>query len=189
MKNENIVVIGRADGKPEIIKDVSTREVEGVCKKHMAESADTIRRLHARIDAITKEVMPDPDLVAEYCQFSQRAAKRDSILSDDLANRTVEEMEKRVEQYHKYLDVGSVLLFEHANYRGSTRFLSLTYPNLGWWPYCFNDKASSAVAWGLNVLCEHSWYRGRRLYLVGFVRFPDLSVFDFNDKASSFIAL
>jgi hypothetical protein len=183
MKDGNIIAIGRGD-KHEIVKDVPPKEIEGLCAKHAPEYGYQVRSLHARIDAVRKEVLPDPDLVGEYTQFAMKSAKQDRLLSDDLAGRSPEEIEKRVEQYHKYLGLGSLLLFEHTGYRGSTRFFTVTMPNFKW--VCFNDKGSSAVAWGVNVLFQHSWYGGRRLYLIGFARFPDLKVFDFNDMASSY---
>lgn len=43
--------------------------------------------------------------------------------------------------------------------------------------------------WGVNILCEHSWYRGRRLYVIGlpWAEYPDLREFGFNDLTSSVI--
>jgi hypothetical protein len=101
------------------------------------------------------------------------------------------EQGRRIDEYHRYTTIGSSLLYADAGFGGASKFFSVTWPNMKWWPYRFNDRASSAKAWGGNILFQHTWYHGRKLYLIGlpFVQFDDLSVFGFNDMASSFASL
>jgi hypothetical protein len=156
--------------------------------KALAESLKTTER---RLAAIRKEIVADPNMTVEYFLLQRAQSRTDELLSGDLADFSPDEQRKRVDQYHKYSITGSALLYRDINFRGGSKFFSVTWPNFKWWPYKFNDAASSAKAWGGNIVFQDTWYGGRRLYLIGlpYVEFADLNVFDFNDRASSFVSI
>ena len=184
------IQIGSA--KPQITKNISVDEVEKIVEKASGELAMRLKISHTRLDAIQKEVTTNADLAVEYFQLKQREASRDELLEADLANYAGDDVIKRIEQYHRYSDVGSVLLYQHENFKGKSKFFTVTWPNFKWPPYCFNDTASSAKAWGANIIFQNTWYGGRRLYLIGLPYFEanDLGqMFDFNDRASSFASI
>lgn len=187
MANSIFVIQDRSEQGYKVIEGVSDADALKICAGFDSAASARLEATNARIAAIHKEIIGDPDLTAEYFQYSQAAASADELLTRDLCDRSLEEVEKRVEQYHRYLGNGSAFIFEHKGYRGSARFLTVTWPNFKWAPVCFNDKASSAVAWGGNILFEHTWYRGRRLYMLGVFRAPDFEAFGFNDIASSYV--
>lgn len=176
----------------QVVSDVSDDDIYEIIRKIDSGHSDRLIAAEDRIRLLQKEILGDPDLVCEYLMLKQAEVRRDELLAADLQRlRDQGAVRERVAQYHRYTDVGTLLLYEHTEFRGAVRPFSITFPNLGWWPYCFNDKASSAVASGVNVIFEHSWYRGRKLVLAGFpwARFPNLGDFGFNDIASSVIAV
>lgn len=179
------------DAKPEVHSDLSNDEVIRLVSKADERLAERLKATEERIGAVRKEVIGDPDLTVEYYLLQAAQSKASRLLTCDLQDYEPEEHAKRVDQYHRYSEVGSALLYADREFRGSSKFLSVTWPNFKWWPYKFNDKASSAKAWGANILFQHTWYGGRRLYLIGlpYVEFPDLGVFGFNDMASSFVSI
>ncbi|WP_283134685.1 hypothetical protein [Rhizohabitans arisaemae] len=187
----NVVVVQVGDSKPEIHRDLGLNDCRNLIGRFDEKLTASLKRTEDRIDAIRREVVTDPDLAVEYYLLQRAQSRADDLLSCDLDDFSAEEHEKRVDLYHKLSTVGSVLLYEDANFKGKQKFFTATWPNFKWWPYKFNDKASSAKAWGGNILFEHTWYGGRRLYLVGlpYVAFPDLSVFGFNDLASSYAGI
>jgi hypothetical protein len=179
-------------GKPQIIKGISMIDVEKLVAKESADLAARLKTCHSRIDAIHKDVTTNADLAVEYFQLKQREATRDDLLGTDLANYAGEAVISRIEQYHRYAEVGSALLYKDVDFRGTMKFFTITWPNFKWAPYCFNDAASSAKAWGANILFQDTWYGGRRLYLIGAPYFEAKNLgtmFDFNDRASSFASL
>jgi hypothetical protein len=181
----------QVDGKLEVATDISTADVAKFVERFDSDVSRRLERAEAKHEAVRSEVAGDPNLAVEYFQLRQKEAERDELLTSDLSSLDSDAVLKRVEQYHRYTDVGSALLYQHADYRGSARFCTITWPNFKWPPYCFNDAASSAKAWGVNILFEHSWYRGRKLYLIGlpFVQFPSFEPWHFNDTASSFASI
>jgi hypothetical protein len=186
----NIVVIGR-DGDFEVHRDLSDADVRSLVARRDEKQAEGIAALERRLAAVADEIVSDPDLTVEYYEIQAGQARRDDWFSGDLEELSAEEQTKRVDQYHRYTNVGSVLLYADVGFTGSSKFMTVTWPNFKWWPYRFNDRASSAKAWGVNVLFEHTWYRGRRLWLVGLPYFEarDFRELNFNDIASSFASL
>jgi hypothetical protein len=179
------------DAKPEVYSDLSIDEVASLITKHDARLAERLKAAEERIQAIQDEVVGNPDLTVEYFLLQREQSKADHLFSCDLQDFDPEAHSKRVDQYHRYSGVGSALLYADRGFKGSSKFFSVTWPNFKWWPYKFNDKASSAKAWGGNILFQHTWYGGRPLYLIGlpYVEFSDLGVFGFNDMASSFVSV
>jgi hypothetical protein len=153
--------------------------------------AERLRTVDERLSLVRKEITADPDMAVEYYMVVAAQARADNLLNCDLNGRSPKDQIARINQYHRYAGVGSALLYKDINFRGGTAFFTLTWPNFKWWPYKFNDVASSAKAWGANILFEHSWYGGRPLYLIGvpYVEFPDFRKFGFNDIASSFASI
>lgn len=79
---------------------------------------------------------------------------------------------KKIEKLHKTYDIiggpifDSVILYDKINYGGKWKYLtSGPYPNLKW--IGFGDRTESAHVLPSTVLllCQHSWWRGRRLWL------------------------
>jgi hypothetical protein len=136
-------------------------------------------------------VVGDPDMTVEYFLMQRAQSRVGELLSHDLEHLDPKEHRARVDQYHRYAEVGSALLYRDRGFSGGSKFFTATWPNFKWWPYKFNDAASSAKAWGGNILFQHTWYGGRRLYLIGlpYVEFADFDRFEFNDMASSFVSL
>lgn len=170
---------------------ISEKEIVDLVKKHSPYLAESIQKAHSRLDAVETDILTDPDYLVEYYQLHSAKSEADKLLNLDLQNTEPNEHQRRVEEYHKYASVGSALLYRDINFRGGSKFFTVTWPNFKWLPYCFNDKASSAKAWGANILFQHTWYRGERLYLIGapYVEIPDFTKLNFNDKASSFASL
>lgn len=96
-----------------------------------------------------------------------------------------------MDEYHRYGRLGSALLYRDRGFTGGSKFFTVTWPNFKWSPYRFNDRASSGKAWGGNILFEHTWYRGRRFFMIGLPYFEldDFNQVEFNDIASSFVSL
>jgi len=60
------------------------------------------------------------------------------------------------------------------------------WPDLGWPGW--NDRARSARVFGLNILCENTWFGGRWAWLIGFNMLLNLYHLNFEAKASSVIS-
>lgn len=74
-------------------------------------------------------------------------------------------------------------LYEHDNFVGSARSLSVAIPNFT--AIAFNDKASSAIVSGVEwEVFEHADFKGRKVVLEPGDH-PTLRTFDFNDAISS----
>lgn len=179
------------DGKLEICNCIEEAEAISIIAKKAPMMIDKLKEFESRLSAIHNDILPEPDNVCEYQMLATAQAQTDELLNCDLRELSDGERVERINQYHRYTSIGSVLLNEHSNYGGKSKFFSVTWPNFKWKPYRFNDKASSGRAWGVNVLFEHSWYRGRRLWMIGlpYLKLPNFKDFGFNDKASSMISI
>lgn len=187
----HVVAIQVGDARPEVNRDMAVADCVEVISRADERLGERLRMAEQRLTAIREEIVTDPDMAVEYYLLQRAQSRTDEALSGDLEDFAPEDHRKRVDQYRKYSVIGSALLYRDAGFSGGSKFFTVTWPNFKWWPYKFNDKASSAKAWGGNILFQNTWYGGRRLYLVGlpYVEFDDLSVFDFNDRASSFVSL
>lgn len=192
INEKDILVFQPNKGELEIHTGLTQRKLTSFLKERVPSSIENFQRMEARVKAIHQSIS-NPDFVTEYFMFKSAQAEADKLLNLDLANREeVAIKEKRIDEYHRYTSIGSVLLYKHTNYQGSSRFLTITFPDLKVPPLCFNDKASSSKSWGLNVLFEHTWYRGRKVFLISgkdkALNIPDYRRFGFNDKVSSYIS-
>lgn len=82
----------------------------------------------------------------------------------------------------------SCFIYQHSNYTGMWRYLypGHGYPKFSW--FNFNDRMTALRNFGHTVLfCKHTWWRGSRLWIWGFINIPNLSgrPWYFNDRASS----
>ncbi|MBG6180611.1 hypothetical protein [Arthrobacter sp. CAN_A1] len=189
--SNDVVIIQTGDNAPEVHEGLAAGDAIEVVARADEGIGDRLRAAEKRISAVRSEVTGDPDLTVEYFLMQRAQSRVGELLSHDLEHLDPKEHRGRVDQYHRYAEVGSALLYRDRNFSGGSKFFTVTWPNFKWWPYKFNDSASSAKAWGGNILFQHTWYGGRRLYLVGlpYVEFPDFGRFDFNDAASSFVSL
>jgi hypothetical protein len=187
--NTLVIQIGTAEAK--VYKDIGDEECLEIVANSSPAMAESLRATNTRLAAVRNEVLENPDKVVDYYQLQAAQAHVDDQVNAEMQNLQVDEQGKRIDDYHRYTTIGSSLLYADAGFGGASKFFSVTWPNMKWWPYRFNDRASSVKAWGGNILFQHTWYHGRRLYLIGlpFVQFDDLSAFDFNDTASSFASL
>ena len=62
----------------------------------------------------------------------------------------------------------------------------------GWWPYLgwvgWDNRARSARVFGVNVLCDGSWFGGRAIWLIGFNMLINLDRLGFDRMATSVIS-
>jgi hypothetical protein len=184
-----VIQVGTAEAK--VYKDIGDEECLRIIANSSPAMAESLRATNKRLAAVRNEVLENPDKVVDYYQLQAAQAQVDDQVNAEMQNLEDDEQGRRIDEYHRYTTIGSSLLYADAGFHGGSKFFSVTWPNMKWWPYRFNDRASSAKAWGGNILFQHTWYHGRRLYLIGlpFVQFDNLSVFDFNDMASSFVSL
>lgn len=189
MKVDMGIQVGRK--KAEVYRGIEENQAFKIIAKTAPEMNERLRISAERLSLVQKEITADPDMAVEYYMLAAAQSKADELLNCDLSGRSAKEQIERINQYHRYTSIGSALLYRDINFKGGSKFFTVTWPNFKWWPYKFNDAASSAKAWGGNILFQHSWYGGRRLYLIGipYVEFPNLNVFDFNDMASSFASI
>jgi hypothetical protein len=185
----HILVMQRGQSEPEVHKNISADEATNVVSRADEKVAQDLLVANQRITAITRDIITDPDRTVEHYILEYSRTRTAEVLNQDLESLTPEKHKSRIDEYHRYSAMGTAVLYSDSQFKGSWKFFTATWPNFGWSPYRFNDKASSARVWGVNILFEHSWYRGRRLYLIGlpYAQFEDLSAFDFNDKASSIL--
>jgi hypothetical protein len=184
-----VIQVGTAEAK--VYKDIGDEECLRIIANSSPAMAESLRATNTRLAAVRNEVLENPDKVVDYYQLQAAQAQVDDQVNAEMQNLQDVEQGRRIDEYHRYTTIGSSLLYADAGFGGASKFFSVTWPNMKWWPYRFNDRASSAKAWGGNILFQHTWYHGRKLYLIGlpFVQFDDLSVFGFNDMASSFASL
>ncbi len=143
------------------------------------------------------ERLVQEDRILKYITPPETEGEEEELL--EIQMKTVEKMTKRfrktlqerkidphdVEKIMKLKeeDFHSVILYDNKYYRGSLRYLpGGRYPSLKL--FGFNDKAESAIAISLTILCEHSWYRGKRLYVWG----TDADLGWFNNRISSVVS-
>jgi hypothetical protein len=85
--------------------------------------------------------------------------------------------------------IHSSIVYRHCGFSGSWRVIpsGWAFPDFRWMG--FNDVASSVRTWGWLLLCQHTWYRGRRVWFVGYPYFSARCLagwpYYFNDVASS----
>ena len=80
----------------------------------------------------------------------------------------------------------SCFIYQHVNYTGMWRYLypAQSYPKFSW--FNFNDRMTSLRNFGHTALfCRHTWWRGRRLWVVVFRNIRNLTAWNFNNMASS----
>lgn len=190
-QNTDILVIQVGTADAQIHRNVTEEQCLNIVTERDPALANALRSTNARLSAIRREVLTNPDNVVDYYLLQAAQAQADERLNLDLADLSEADQSKRIEEYHRYSSIGSALLYRDINFHGPSKFFTVTWPNMKWRPYRFNDRASSAKAWGGNILFQHTWYGGRRLFLIGipYVQFADLSVFNFNDIASSFVSI
>src|SRR5215204_4760670 len=183
------VAIQVGGGRPEIIKDVSAAEATRLVAQKDQRIAARLEATDRRLRVIREEVMRDPDRAVEYYALQLAQSRSDQWLSGELEGRSAKDHTALIDRYHRTSSLGTVLLYKDVGFNGSVRLLSVTWPNLTWWPYRFDDVASSAKAWGINRLFRDSWYRGKGLWLVGLPYFETQSFAElgFDDVASSFV--
>lgn len=98
---------------------------------------------------------------------------------------------KKIVELAKRGMIGSSILYKHNNFDTFLIYISggpygIAYADFRWWGV--NDKASSAMSFGgATMLYQHTWYRGMKLLLWGWLQYPNFGWFDFNDRASSAI--
>ncbi|MBF2021513.1 MAG: hypothetical protein IGR93_15780 [Hydrococcus sp. C42_A2020_068] len=191
MATQDTFAIQLQDGKPQIHRDWTVDQFIQYVERADRKVGASLEATENRIAAIQKDVVGNPDIAVEYFMLKQAQSRTDELLNCDLDPLSSEHQRNRVDQYHLYSEVGSALLYRDLRFQGKSKFFTLTWPNFKWPPYKFNDAASSAKVWGAHIVFEHSWYRGRRLYLVGipYAEFPDFRELDFNDIASSIAGL
>jgi len=190
MPTDVSLVIQVHDGSPQIWKDIDQNQAFKLIEQHAPTIGGRLKELENRLTNVAKEIIQDPDKTVEYFLLSDAQARTDELLNCDLDSLPRQNQFARIDEYHRYTAIGSAQLYADAGFSGSSKFFSVTWPNFKWKPYRFNDKASSAKAWGVNTLFENTWYRGRTLWLIGlpYVEIPDFKELNFDNIASSFVS-
>lgn len=126
-------------------------------------------RLRIRTTAISEELR------------ALAAKERIEVRSADLFNRA------RIATHPLDSKVfGSGIAYEHINFEGAFLPFPGTVPSLV--PLGWNDIISSVrYAGSLSALCEHTFFKGEKFWLVGIASVPDLRDYAFNDKTSSIL--
>lgn len=189
--SEDILVIQLGTSQAETHKGVSEERAISLVAERAPHVADRLRAGIERLAAIRNEVITDPDKVVEYYSLQIAQAQTDIVVNRDLEQFKHEQQVDKVETFHRYTSIGSCLLYDSPGFTGASKFIAATFPNLGWWPYNFDNRATSAVAWGGNILFQNTWYGGRRLYLIGFPVFRSTNLatpFAFDNIASSYLS-
>jgi hypothetical protein len=184
--SEHVLVIQKGSAKPEVHHSQNEKGCHELVRKLAPELTAKLEVVERRISTLHTEVLKDPDLLIEYYQLVSAQGHEAERINQMLEGLSSDEQIAKIEQYHRYSSIGSAIYWANRGHSGSARWVG-AWPNFNWWPFSFNDRASSAVAWGFHVAFEHSWWRGRRLYLIGlpYVSFDDLSVFGFDNLISS----
>ncbi|MFF4168713.1 hypothetical protein [Streptomyces sp. NPDC001744] len=153
------------------------------------ETAARMRTADERVSAVRS--LSDPNEIVEYYKVQAAKASADEILMRELSNKSPEEQQAIVDRWHGLTDFGTCIIYHGYSFAGRGVPFSITWPNFNWWPYDCNDAGSSVKAWGVNVLWEHSYYRGRSVTLAGFpyAEFPDLRDFGFDNLTSSVVCV
>lgn len=177
--------------KPVIINDISLKECTRFLEKEYPDAAKRLIEEERRLDIIRSEVIKDPDKVIDFYNLMSGRARTDAYLAKQFTELGYEEIIKSIDEYHRFANLGSVIVWDEYEYHGTAKWLGSIWPNLKWRPYRFNDRASSARAYGGNLLFNRTWFRGDRLVLIGFpyANFPDFRDFGFDNRASSFAAI
>src|SRR4051794_23120426 len=153
----HVVAIQIGDHAPEIHTGVSVQDAMKLASRADESLGERLRSVEDRLRMIAEEITPDPDRTVEYFLMQYAQSKGDDLLSLDLETVAVEAHRQRVDEYHRYGRIGSALLYRDTGFSGGSKFFTVTWPNFKWSPYRFNDAASSAKAWGGNIVFEHTW--------------------------------
>lgn len=190
-RDGHVVAIQVGDGKLEIHRDMSVDDAVELTARADDSVGARLKKSEDRLRIIAEEVATDPDRTVEYYLMHYAQSRSDDLLTLDLEDLDPEAHRSRVDEYHRYGHLGSALLYRDKGFSGGSKFFSATWPNFKWSPYRFNDRASSGKAWGGNIVFQHTWYRGRRFYMIGLPYFEldDFDRVEFNDTASSFVSL
>ncbi|WLW57035.1 hypothetical protein [Streptomyces sp. YU58] len=186
-EEENIVVMQVGDRPVRVERGLTAERCREMVSKADVQAAQRMEAVEARLAAVTAAVA-DPNRAVEYYQLQLAKARSDEEISLQLEELPSEEHFNLVTELRQNHEIGSTIFYANTKFGGSHKFLGTPWPNLKWWPYKFNDKASSVKNWGVHVACEHHWWKGRKLWLVGvpFVQFEDLGVFGMNDTITSY---
>ncbi len=191
-KQELHDVVIQVDGKQVHQSSLSLEDVATFLGEHCPQHTEAALERMERRARVNKEILSDPDKIALFTFLCQARAKTDALLNTDLEGLSSDQQFERVSEYHKYTDLGSAILYEHRDFGGAAKFVTVPWPNFSWKPYKFNDKASSVKGWGLNIFFRGSWWRteGQNpLWVIGapYIEFPDLERFGFNEIISSYL--
>jgi hypothetical protein len=197
--NANTLVIATSEDEMRVVEDVDDNDVANVLGEIDRSTAEKVARYfewHARFQ---EEVVGDHDRERDYMEVQTSKAQLDRHMTERLLEHGDGDAPEMVERMKKYTDLGSAIAWDKIDYHGRAVFLSITWPKLNWRPYRFNDRAESAMVWGVNVFHTGYWYRGDRLWLAGFpkTKFKDFSKFKMRsdptqnhaNRASSFSSL
>lgn len=186
-EDENILVIQVGDRPVQVERGLTTKQCREIVSKADVQAAQRMAAVEARVAAVTAAAV-DPNRAVEYYQLQLAKARADEEISLKLEELPSEEHHNLLTELQQHHEIGSTIFYANTKFGGSSRFLGTPWPNLKWWPYKFNDKASSVKNVGVHVAYEHHWWKGRKLWLVGlpFVQFEDLGVFGMNDTITSY---
>jgi hypothetical protein len=187
---EDIVLIQVGSQKVEKFSVRGDEQVIALIAKRLPQFTERLRGALERVAIIRREVISNPDKTVEYFEIQRAQAKTDILLNRNLEALTHEERVQQIQIYHRYTSVGSCLLYDAPNFQGYSKYIGATWPNLAWWPYNFNDRASSALVWGTQILYEHTWYGGKRLFMIGYplIWLYELGAHGLDNRGSSYVS-
>src|SRR4051812_91781 len=111
--------IGR--GSLETYKDTNQEKLISLVGDRIAGFADRLRAANERITRIRQEVLSDPDLFREYLQIQAAQAHSDVIMNQELEQLAQNDRIAKVERLHRYVPLGSCILFDNTNFGGTAK--------------------------------------------------------------------
>ncbi|MET7657115.1 hypothetical protein [Streptomyces sp. NPDC005486] len=188
-ETQHVLALQRSrESKPEF-HEGTHEELVGLIGEVDEQAASRVRTAGRRVDIARS--LAEPSEIVEYYKIQAAKASADEILMRELSNKSPEEQQATIDRWHSITDFGTCVIYHGYSFAGRGVPFSITWPNFDWWPYDCNDAGSSVKAWGVNVLYEHAYYKGRTFYAAGFpyIEIPDLREAGFDNLTSSVVCV
>ena len=167
--------VGNDGGEPEIIYVETIDDFLSVVKEKDPSRFDAVQKALSQRAFIHENIIGNEEAEIEYVEMMRAKAQFDRCLSEGLQGIQGLEAVEKIKDYEKHTNIGTALLFDGGNYQSDYRVVVGTYPNLGWYPFRFNDRTTSI--WNISAstfFYTNFWYKGFWIYAIGVMGFEDL---------------